>query len=103
MTNFTIQVVAQHLVKWEPLSRYLELSDAVVEEIKCNNVDDYQEQKYQCIKRWVKQNGKSATLRCLLWMIYFYLWDKLLVMNVVHTLKVKGKHCAYTVKMVVLW
>jgi len=79
--------VVQHLPKWEPLSRYFELSDAVVEEIKYNNAHDYEEQKYQCIKQWVRQNGKVATLKRLLWVIYFNLKDKSLVMNIVQTLK----------------
>jgi len=79
--------VVQHLPKWEALSRCLELSDAVVEEIKYNNAHDYEEQKYQCIKQWVRQNGKAATLKRLLWVIYFNLQDKSLVMNIVQTLK----------------
>ena len=89
--NFTIQVVVQHLPKWEALSRYLELSDAVVEEIKYNNAHDYGEQKYQCIKQWVRQNGNVATLKRLLWVINFNLKDKSLVMNTVQTLKGTGK------------
>jgi len=83
--------VVEHLTKWEALSRYLELSDAVVEEIKYNNAHDYEEQKYQCIKQWVRQNGKVATLKKLLWIIYFNLKDKSLVMNTVQTLKDTGK------------
>jgi len=89
--NFTIQVVVQQLPKWESLSRYLELSDTAVEEIKYNNAHNYEEQKYQCIKQWVRQNGKVATLKRLLWVIYFNLKDKSLVMNIVQTLKDTSK------------
>ena len=89
--NFIIQIVAQLLIKWEILSRFLGLSDATVEEIKQSNPSDYAEQKYQCIKHWTKQKGESATLKHLLWVMYFYLQDKQLVMKITETLKHKGK------------
>ena len=90
--NFTVQIIAKLLITWETLSRFLGLSDATVEEIKQNYPSDFAEQKYQCIKHWTKQKGESATLKQLLWVIYFYLQDKQLVMNITETLKHKGKY-----------
>ena len=87
LNNAIIQMVANHLITWEELARYLELSDAEEEEIKRNHPHDYKEQKYQCIKRWAKRNGKTATLINLLRQIYFNLEDKLLVTRIVQQLQ----------------
>ena len=59
-----------------------------MEEIKQNDPQDYNEQKYKSIKCWVKKNGKTATYITLLRHIYFDLNDKSLVMNIVERLKV---------------
>ena len=89
MDNPIIQTVVRHLEQWEELSRHLQLSDAEVEEIKHNYLKDYKEQKFQCIKYWVKKNGKTATLINLLRQIYFNLQDKSIVMNTVEDLKLQ--------------
>lgn len=54
LDNFSIQVVANHVIEWEELSRYLELNDPEVEIIKHDNPQNCKEQKFQCIKCWVK-------------------------------------------------
>ena len=99
LDNFRIQVVANHVIKWEELSRFLELSDPEVEIIKRDHSQDYNEQKFQCIKCWVKKNGKDATLKTLLQHIYFNIKDKTIVMNIVDDLtngsKRSGKQISY--------
>lgn len=91
LDNPTLQTVVKHLITWEDLSRYLELSDADEEEIKQNHPHNYKEQKYQCIKYWIKRNGKTATLINLLRKIYFKLEDKLSVMNIVDDIQRSSK------------
>ena len=86
MNNSIIQLVADHIIKWEKFSRYLELSDPEVETIKRDHSQDYDEQKFQCIKCWVKKNGKDATLIKLLQHIYFNLKDKTIIMGIVDDL-----------------
>lgn len=96
MDNFSIQVVANNIDQWEELSRYLELNDPEVEIIKHGNPQNYKEQKFQCIKCWVKKNGKHATLINLLQQIYYNLKDKTMVMDIVddfkHGSKRTGEH-----------
>ena len=87
LDNFNIQIVANHVVEWEELSRYLELSDPEVEIITRNHPGNYKEQKFQCIKCWVKKNGRDATLINLLQQIYYNLKDKTMVMGIVDDLK----------------
>ena len=102
LNNAIIQIVANHLITWEELSRYLELTDAEEEEIKHNHPHDYKEQKYQCLKCWAKRNGKTATLITLLRQIYFNLEDKPLVMSIVNNLlhgsKLLGKELYNIIK-----
>ena len=109
LDNFIIQVLVKHIIKWEELSRYLELSDPEVETIKRDYSQDYDEQKFQCIKCWVKKNGKDATLITLLQHIYFNLQDKTIVMNIVDDLtngrKRSGEQISYNInayKMIVV-
>ena len=83
--------MAKYLPKWEELSRYLELTDAEVEEIKHDYAHNYKEQKFKCIKRWAEKNGKAGTLISLLRHVYFDLGDKFLVMNIVEDLKQSGR------------
>ena len=63
LDNFNIQVVANHVIEWEELSRYLELSDSEAKKIKEDHPMNYKEQKYWCIKCWAEKNGKRATLK----------------------------------------
>ena len=83
--------MVKQLPKWEELSRYLELTDAEVEEIKHDYSHAYKEQKFQCIKRWVQKNGKDGTLIRLLRHVYFDLEDKSLVINIVTDLQQSGR------------
>jgi len=71
-----IQMVADKLQEWKPLARYLQLSDATIREIQYDNEGSYKEQKYQCLKHWIKQSGKEATLINLLKIIYFQFGNK---------------------------
>ena len=84
----TIQMVARHLETWEELARYLSLQEVTVTEIK-HDYKMYKEQKFQCIKQWVKVSGKAATLYSLLRTIYFHLSDKSVVMNITESLHSK--------------
>ena len=99
LNNIIILKVVKHLTTWEELSRYLELSDAEEEEIKSNHPNNYNEQKYRCIKCWEKKNGKTATLICLLRHIYFSLEDKRLVHKVVEDLQQLQSKQTYNVNM----
>lgn len=101
--NGTIQVAACHLEQWEELSRYLELTDTEVEEIEHNYSQNYKEQKYQCIKCWVKKNRESATLKNLLRKIYFNLKDKSVVMRIVDDLQHGSKQPSYICNYVCMY
>ena len=90
LDNFTAQIIARHLEKWVAFARYLQLTDAEIEEIKHDYPQHYMEQKYQCIMRWAKKNGKTGTIINILREIYFNLNDKSLVMKIVEDLKNKG-------------
>ena len=81
--DHTVKVVVKHLTEWEPLGRILGLSEAIIVEIRNNNPQNYKEQKYQCIMKWMSEHGQDAKLITLLRKIYFDLENKSLVMNVV--------------------
>ena len=83
-----IQTVANNLETWEGLARHLDLQEVTVKEIK-HDYKTYNEQKFQCIKQWVKLNGKAATLHSLLWTIYFHLSDKSTIMKITESLHSK--------------
>ena len=83
MTNLPLlQDVALLLQEWKALARYLKLDEPTIKQIQEDNKNDFNEQKYQCLYKWVKLNGKDATLLALLWIIYFRLNDKLLIHQV---------------------
>ena len=80
MTNSPLlQDVAFVLQEWKPLARYLKLDEPTIKQIQEDNKDDFNEQKYQCLYKWVQLNGKDATLLALLQIIYCRLNDKLLI------------------------
>ena len=85
--NVSILKIAVKLRDWKALACFLELSDATIEEIERDNERQYREQKFQCIKFWVMQNGRKATLKNLLRVMYFQLENKSLVMEIVQALK----------------
>ena len=78
----TVRVVAEQILKWEPLGRVLGLSEPKIIVIQINNQHDYEEQKYQCIMKWISERGQATTLITLLRKIYFELEDKSLVMKI---------------------
>ena len=78
-----VLVVVKHITEWEPLGRILGLSESIIIEIRNNNPQNYREQKYQCIMKWMSEHGQDAKLITLLRKIYFDLENKSLVMNVV--------------------
>ena len=80
MNNFPLlQDVARHLPDWKTLARYLKLDEATIKQIQEDNRDEFKEQKYQCLYKWVQLNGKDATLVVLLRTMYFRLKDKLII------------------------
>ena len=91
LDNFNIQLVANHVIKWEELSRYLELSDSEEKKIKYDHPRDYKEQKYQCIKCWAEKNGKRATLKNLLRLIYYNLKDRYMLTVIVEDITNESK------------
>jgi len=88
----TIQLVASHLPSWEELARYLDLREATAKEIQ-HDYKTYREQKFQCIKEWVKLSGKKATLHNMLRIIYFQLSDKCIIMNITESLQYSKGQC----------
>ena len=91
LDNFNIQIVANHVIKWEELSRYLELSDSEEKKIKYDHPKDYKEQKYRCIKCWAEKNGKRATLKNLLRLIYYNLKDRYMLTDIVEDITKESK------------
>lgn len=80
MTNLSLlQDVALLLQDWKALARYLKLDEPTIQQIQEDNRNDFNEQKYQCLYKWVQLNGKDATLVALLWTIYSRLNNKLLI------------------------
>ena len=84
----TIQIVARHLTNWEQLARYLQLTGAEMEDIKCN-YPTHEEQKYQCIMHWANENGKAGAIQNTLWHIDF---NKSLVIKIEKDQKRKGTY-----------
>ena len=80
MTNLPLlQDVALLLQDWKALARYLKLDEPTIKQIQEDNRDEFNEQKYQCLYKWVQLNGKDATLLALLRIMYFRFKDKLLI------------------------
>jgi len=90
----TIQLVASNLPEWEELARHLELHEATAIEIQ-HDYKTYREQKFQCIKKWVKLSGREATLHNILRIIYFQLNDKSTIMNITESLQQSKGWCVY--------
>ena len=80
MTNTSlIQDVAFLIQEWKPLARYLQLDDPTIRQIAEDDRNDYNEQKYQCLYKWVQLNGKNATLVTLLRTMYFRCKNKQII------------------------
>ena len=75
MTNLPLlRDVALLLQDWKTLVHYLKLDESTIKQIQEDNRDEFNEQKYQCLYKWVQLNGKDATL---LWIMYLHFKDKL--------------------------
>ena len=82
-----LQAIALLLHDWKTLARYLKLDEPTIRQIQEDNKDDFDEQKYQCLYKWVQLNGKDATLVNLLWVVYSRLKDKLLIHQIAQCLQ----------------
>ena len=72
MTNLPLlQDLALLLQDWKTLAHYLKLDEPTIKQIQEDNRDEFNEQKYQCLYKWVQLNGKDATLLALLRIMYF--------------------------------
>ena len=54
-----------HLIKWESLRPYLELSRPQEKGI-CNTYRDYEDQKRECLQMWKELKGNEATYGTLI-------------------------------------
>lgn len=81
MTNTSfLQDITYLLEDWKSLARHLKLNEPTIRQIQEDYKNErFNEQKYQCLYKWVQLNGKDATLVALLRVIYFHLKDKLLI------------------------
>ena len=94
MTNTPLlQDVAFHLQEWKTLARYLNLDEPTIKQIEEDHRDCYNEQKYQCLYKWVQLNGKDATLVSLLQTLYFRLKNKLIIHEIAQCQQSKYKYC----------
>ena len=82
-----LQDIALLLHEWKSLARYLKLDEPTIRQIQEDNKDNFIEQKFQCLYKWVQLNGKDATLVNLLWVVYIRLKDKLLIHQIAQCLK----------------
>ena len=93
MTNTPLlQDVAFLLQEWKPLARYLNLDEPTIVQIEEDYRDNYNEQKYQCLYKWVQLNGKDATLVSLLQTLYFRLKNKLIIHEIAHCQQSKHEY-----------
>ena len=66
-TNSHLSKTAENIVKgWEHIARRLGLTEAKIEEIKRDHVDNYLEQKNQFLLKWKEKFGSKATYGALL-------------------------------------
>ena len=84
-------MVSTHVIRWEELSRYLELRDSEAKKIKEDYPNNYKEQKYWCIKCWAEKNDKRATLKNLLRLIYYNLKDRYMLTDIVEDITKESK------------
>ena len=93
MTNtLLLQDVALLLPEWKPLARYLNLDEPTIIQIEEDH-KDYNEQKYQCLYKWLQLNGKDATLVSLLQILYFRLKNKLIIHEISQCQQSKYEYC----------
>ena len=57
-----LQDVALLLQDWKTLVHYLKLDEPTIKQIQEDNRDEFNEQKHQCLYKWVELNEKDATL-----------------------------------------
>ena len=84
------QTIANSILQWKPLGRYLGLDEATIMKIERDNLHDYNEQKYQCIYHWSQRIGANSKIIHLLRIIYYKLEDKILLENIVQSLGQMG-------------
>ena len=77
MTNLPqLKDVALLLQDWQGLAYHLKLDEPTIKQIREDNRDKINQQKYQCLYKWVQLNRKNATL---LRIMYLHFKDKLLI------------------------
>ena len=94
-----LQDAASLLHDWKSLARYLKLDEPTIRQIQEDNKDDFDEQKYQCLYKWVQLNGKDATLVNLLWVVYFHLKNRLLIHQIAQCLQGIPTHMLFLFRL----
>ena len=61
--------IAEKIVHWQEMARYLGLSEPDIAEVEQNYMRNYKEQKYQMLLKWYQQQKTPPTRQCLLQII----------------------------------
>ena len=56
-----LEQIAEHIVDWEELAPYFNITQAEQQEIKANHVHQYKLQKRDMLWKWLEKNGNKAT------------------------------------------
>ena len=61
--------IAEKIIYWQGMARYLGLSEPDIVEIEQNYMRNYKEQKYQMLLKWYQRQETPPTRQCLLQII----------------------------------
>ena len=58
-----LEQISEHIVDWEELAPYFNITEAEQQVIKANHVQQYKVQKREMLWKWMEKNGNGATYR----------------------------------------
>ena len=60
-----LERIAEHIVNWEELVPYFNITQAEQQEIKANHLHQYKLQKREMLWKWMGKSGNGATYHCM--------------------------------------
>ena len=78
--------IAEKIIHWQGMARYLGLSEPDIAEIEQNYSRNYKEQKYQMLFKWYQLQKSPPTRQCLLQVIEEKMNDSALAQDVTSVL-----------------